>query len=337
MFNARECVFERAADGTPIKTLGIANDITALRKAEQAVRDKTVLLEAVLDNAGEGIIAADANGKVTLINRTATQLFDRSDFNADPTLRRQKYTVLELDNKTVIPPDQTPLARTLRGLTVENHEMIVRGTDEVNRYFLTTGRPLVGDDGTSRGGVVTFRDVTMIKEAQNALAALAVTDDLTQLPNKRALRERLDQLAREGNRGRKFAVVVSDVDHFKKVNDTHGHKTGDEVLTAVARALRSNIRSTDFVGRYGGEEFVVLFTDVDESIAKGLADKLRLAIAGLERPVKITASFGVCANFGPLANDAEGLMKAADEALYRAKHAGRNRVVAHHQPVAMDR
>ena len=125
-------------------------------------------------------------------------------------------------------------------------------------------------------------------------------------------------------------MVVTDVDHFKKVNDNYGHKTGDEVLVAVAKTLKASIRITDFVGRYGGEEFVVLYTDVDEAIAKTLAEKLRAAVAAIGVPVPITASFGVCANAPPHAGDGEALIKAADDALYRAKREGRNRVVASH-------
>ncbi|MGE0398880.1 MAG: diguanylate cyclase [Kofleriaceae bacterium] len=333
-FSARETIFERDEAGRPTKTLGIANDITELKAAQGVAREKTRLLETVLASAGEGILAADQEGQITLINDTAREILGgvTAESIRDPEVRAQRIAIFELDGTTRVSHEEMPLWRAIRGES-SVREIIIRSSGmPQGRYVLTTGRPLVRDDKRVEGGVVTFRDVTALKEAQIALAELAVTDDLTGLPNKRALRQRLEQLAREGARGRKFAVVVTDVDHFKKVNDTYGHKTGDEVLAAVARTLKSSIRITDFVGRYGGEEFVVLYTDVDETIAKVLAEKLRATVASIGVPVPITASFGVCANEVPLASDADGLIKAADEALYRAKRSGRNRVVACHDP-----
>ena len=336
VFDARESIFERDAQGRPTKSLGVANDITALRAAQDHARVQTRLLESVLKSAGEGIVASDASGNLTMINKAAEDLLGLSG-TATYDERLQAYEVYESDKVTVMPRTESPLARALRGETTEAVEMFVRSRKrETGRFLLSTGRPLLDDKGRSLGAVVIFRDVTALKHAQLALTELAVTDDLTRLPNARALRERLALLAREGGRGRQFAAVVVDVDFFKKVNDTYGHKTGDEVLAVVAAMLRDSVRSTDFVARYGGEEFVVLYTDVDEALAKTLAQKLRVAVAAIGQPVAVTASFGVCANVGPFASDGEALIKAADAALYRAKRAGRNRVVAFHQPPEAD-
>lgn len=169
-------------------------------------------------------------------------------------------------------------------------------------------------------------DITELEAARARLADLADTDELTGLPNKRALRARLAQLSLEGARGRKFAIAVADVDHFKRVNDTYGHAVGDQVLAAVAAVLRANTRAVDLVGRFGGEEFVVLYADVDETTAATLAERLRLAIKAIETPVHVTCSFGVCANAGALASNGDRVLEAADAALYRAKRGGRDRV-----------
>ena len=328
---ARETVFERAPDGSVTKTLGVATDITDLKRAENKAVRHAATLAAVLSSAGEGIVAADAHGKVTMVNAAAEAILGTSDQIHDPEARDNHYGVFELDGVTRIAPDDLPLARAIRAEVTNSREVIVRARSKPTRYLIATGRPLpCGDDGGSKGAVVTFSDVTALKKAQLALADLAVTDELTKLPNKRALRERLAILAREGRRGRKFATVVVDVDHFKAVNDTHGHPVGDAVLQHVGQVLREKIRSTDFVARFGGEEFVVLYTDVDESVAATLAEHLREAVATCESPVRITASFGVCSNLGELAGDGDAMIARADEALYRAKRAGRNRVVAHH-------
>jgi diguanylate cyclase (GGDEF)-like protein len=170
-------------------------------------------------------------------------------------------------------------------------------------------------------------DITELKLAQSELARLAVTDEMTGLPNLRALHERLALLLAEAQRGRQFAVVMLDVDHFKVINDTYGHTVGDEALKQIARTLREHVRATDFVARYGGEEFCILFTDVDQHKAFVLADKLRAAIAAISLPVPVTASLGVCARavlHGSI--NADVVIHAADDALYRAKREGRNRV-----------
>jgi diguanylate cyclase (GGDEF)-like protein/PAS domain S-box-containing protein len=179
-------------------------------------------------------------------------------------------------------------------------------------------------------------DITELKLAQAELARLAVTDEMTGLPNLRALHERLSLLIAEAARGRQFALVMLDVDHFKMINDTHGHTVGDAALKQIARTLREHIRATDFVARYGGEEFCILFTDVDQHKAFVLADKLRAAIASITLPFPVTASLGVCASssFGGLSTTAVVLSHAADDALYRAKRAGRNRVDVAVEPSA---
>jgi diguanylate cyclase (GGDEF)-like protein len=184
------------------------------------------------------------------------------------------------------------------------------------------------ENGRPRVLLGVASDITELKLAQGELARLAVTDEMTGLPNLRALHERLSLLVAEGQRGRQFAVVMLDVDHFKVINDTYGHTVGDEALKQIARTLHEHVRATDFVARYGGEEFCILLTDVDQHKAFVLADKLRTAIAAISLPVPVTASLGVCARSALSGPSVGGdvLIHAADDALYRAKRAGRNRV-----------
>lgn len=159
--------------------------------------------------------------------------------------------------------------------------------------------------------------------------ARAATDALTGLANSRAIRETAKRMVAQAVRsGRPLAAILFDLDHFKEVNDRHGHEQGDEVLAAVGTAVAAAVRGGDYVGRYGGEEFVALLPDTDRGGALVVAEKVREAVArirtgDLERP--ITASFGVAALFED-AEDAAELLRAADRAMYRAKRLGRNRV-----------
>jgi diguanylate cyclase (GGDEF)-like protein len=163
-----------------------------------------------------------------------------------------------------------------------------------------------------------------------AIAQLrAATDSLTGLPNARAVQDTLRLLVAQASRMLwPLGAVLLDLDHFKDINDTFGHGIGDEVLAAVGVALQSTVRESDFAGRYGGEEFIMLLPDADRGTTLQVAERVRTAIANINvlgGDSAVTASFGV-AVFPEDAPDAARLVRNADRALYRAKANGRNRV-----------
>ncbi len=165
------------------------------------------------------------------------------------------------------------------------------------------------------------------------LEELATTDGLTGCLNKRAFLEELEKRLRSADRfGRKLSLIVTDIDHFKSVNDTYGHATGDVVIRGLGEVLRRVKRETDVVARFGGEEFCVLCEETDTEGAKLLAERVRTELAASVYPcdlgkVQVTASLGV-ATFPQSGKDGSALFEAADRALYAAKHGGRNRVCA---------
>jgi len=165
-----------------------------------------------------------------------------------------------------------------------------------------------------------------------AIAELrAATDVLTGLPNNRAVRDTLKRMVAHANRtGTSLVAGLLDLDHFKQVNDTYGHGRGDEVLAAVGEVLRSSLRESDFAGRFGGEEFLVLLPDTDLAGGFEVAESMRQAIAQIQLPGferQITASFGL-AVVPEDGTDADTLARNADRALYSAKSRGRNRTEA---------
>lgn len=180
----------------------------------------------------------------------------------------------------------------------------------------------------------TFQLSYDLHKAYGRARELAHTDELTGLANRRAFLEHgkatFDQARRYK---RSLSLVMFDIDHFKRINDTHGHAAGDEVLRAVAAAVRRIARSADSAGRLGGEEFALLLPETFRDAAAQLAERLRREMADLaiEMPgetLRVTCSFGV-AEQGPDAPSLDALLDRADQALYRAKAEGRNRVVQH--------
>lgn len=177
-----------------------------------------------------------------------------------------------------------------------------------------------------------LRYALKLDETLAKLRQLAQRDELTQLYNRREFQR---MLAEEWNRSvrfqRPFSLVMADIDHFKRINDTHGHQTGDEVLRHVASLLAGQVRTVDRVARYGGEEFALIMVETDRKHAIDGIKRLGVLLAetpcivSRELTIDVTLSAGVACSDGDATN-AEGLIAAADKALYAAKNAGRNRI-----------
>ena len=172
-------------------------------------------------------------------------------------------------------------------------------------------------------------------EIQEVLRHQATHDHLTGLWNRRMILNALDPEVNRAARGNQaIAVALADIDHFKRINDTHGHGAGDEVLKGVADRMRSALRSYDAIGRYGGEEFLLVLPNCESTAAVDVVERARSAVTAKpleagETALDVTISAGVAWATGKV--EAAALIQAADEALYRAKEAGRNRVEG--QPV----
>ncbi len=198
--------------------------------------------------------------------------------------------------------------------------------------------PVVEADGETQGFVAVIRDVTDEHLRTQKLIDAALTDPLTGLYNRRGLERRLGLLhERASSTAPVLTWIMADIDHFKQVNDNHGHDGGDAVLKAVAASLKAAGRDGDTLARFGGEEFVLLLVDTPEAAAGQVADRLRRGVEALSvttggHTVRVTASFGVAQQVP--AETWTAALERADAAMYRAKHAGRNRVVLACAPAA---
>ena len=172
--------------------------------------------------------------------------------------------------------------------------------------------------------------LVLLSDEDRRLLTRATTDPLTSLPNRAAFLERARlEVQRAERTGRSLAVVLFDLDHFKSVNDRFGHAAGDRTLAAAALAIARTIRGIDVAGRWGGEEFVLLLVEADESTAGPAVERIRAAVASPPTPrvpVSVTASAGIAIHHGLFERTSiEGLVRRADAALYEAKRAGRDR------------
>ncbi|NUN47604.1 MAG: diguanylate cyclase [Candidatus Brocadiae bacterium] len=316
------------ADQEALGTLSdLISDALQLRVAHAALAEQAETLLRIVGSAGEGIIVVDPRGHFILFNNRAEELLGRGAEDVSLEKWSEIYGVFREDGVTRFPAGDLPLARALRGESTNHVPLIIRSARMGRDVKIeVSGRPIRGPEGIQVGAMVTFGEVTSFRAEQARLAGEARTDPLTGLANRRALEERLALHAAEASRGRKVAVLMADLDHFKRINDSAGHAEGDRVLRQAAEAFRGTVRSTDLVARYGGEEFCVVLPDAGTKEAVEIAEKLRRRVNGAVGPAELTVSIGVASTEALGLLPARELLEAADRALYHAKVGGRDRV-----------
>lgn len=299
-----------------------------------------------LDTLAEGLLVLDHNERIVLANRA----FTRATGTQDEHLIGKPVDSVPFVPKDDAPAEALPWTEVIRsGTTVKGRLFAIETPGEEDRTFSVSASPIHDENGKQRGVLASFEDVshlerkkrelkTMvdylrvssdeIKRQNRELTRLATRDSLTGCLNRRAFFERFDAEWKKSERyGDELSVMMVDVDHFKSINDTHGHSMGDEVLREVGAALQKTARETDIVCRYGGEEFAVLMPNTCIDEAQIAAERLRIAISRLKfQVVAITASLGVSSR-SQKAQDPQALLDQADKCLYVAKRGGRNRVV----------
>ncbi|HXH01889.1 MAG TPA: biofilm regulation diguanylate cyclase SiaD [Candidatus Competibacteraceae bacterium] len=178
---------------------------------------------------------------------------------------------------------------------------------------------------------ISDRYQTMLREVNQTLRELSIRDALTGLYNRRYMLERLStEAALVQRQGTSFGLAICDIDHFKRINDRHGHDAGDQVLAEIACCLHGSLRDYDVCARWGGEEFLFLFPETDSAAALAIMERLRTTVAELcplieGSPLALSISAGITEH---RAQDAiRDSLRRADHALYQAKHSGRNRCV----------
>ncbi len=299
----------------------ICSDISLIKAQQTALNTANFWLDAALANLSHGLCLFGADGRLKVFNRRFCDIF------ALPTARVRAGMML--DDVLV----ESSLGRETLGRLLHGAKLKARTEPQGEQVFLlphdrqisTAHRPLDGG-----GWLATFEDVTERIEAQRKIAFMARHDALTGLPNRVLFGERVELAISAARRGNSFALLCLDLDHFKQVNDTLGHPTGDDLLREVSTRIRKHLSDNDTFARLGGDEFAIIKAHLeDASDAAALAKKILEALASPfhlgSNKVGVSASIGI--SIAPDDGDEyDHLLKKADMALYRAKADGRNAI-----------
>jgi len=314
--------------------LAFIRDISFRVQAERSLYIEKAFFQSLFDNAPEGIVLVTPESIITRANRAFLQLFGWSEKEVigknidelltDKETRKEAYSITheikdgaELKREietTRLKKDGTPLDVSIIGVpvTINDEKLAVYGI-----YRDITGRKI---------------NERALKEATARLEELARTDPLTGLLNRRGLLGMMEyEIKRARRSGKRFSIIMGDIDHFKEINDLFGHDTGDLILENLAEIMKKSLRAQDLIARWGGEEFLILLPETTLAGARCAAEKLRKNIMDHVHHIRdmefnVTITFGVCELKEDL--DSEICIKRADNALYRGKEGGRNRVMS---------
>ena len=313
-------------------------------KTEHALRESEMRFRLIAENGSDVVSLYSTEGRIVYISPSCERVLG---FLPEEMPRMAPFAIVhQLDVERL----QRHFNQVLRGQPVASIQVRMMHKTGRHLWLEMMWRSVLNEAGQVTQLQVSSRDITeskqnerrleeaqrklqqqqdMLHDANSKLTELAAVDGLTQLRNRRAFQERLEDETRRWRRhGNDVSLVLLDIDHFKLYNDTFGHPKGDEVLRAVGRLLRRSLRASDFAARYGGEEFAIILPNTNEAGALHVAEALRRAIESATWEDRaITASVGV-ATMSEGISTADELVDAADRALYRSKQAGRNRVTA---------
>ncbi|QGG49065.1 sensor domain-containing diguanylate cyclase [Heliorestis convoluta] len=323
----------------PCFILGIARDVTKYKALTRQLAEHQALLKSLMNSMPDIVFYKDTEGHYLGCNKDFEKLVGKTESE-----------IVGLKDVDLFPPEIVALYQEQEHLLMKTKktqrvEVFLTNAKRQRRFYDTMKTLFTGPRGEEFGLIGVNRDITELVQAKleaeiarDEAQHMASTDFLTGVLTRRALIQRLEG---EINRTRRhtnsvLSMIFTDIDYFKKVNDTYGHQAGDRVLQVVTQLLQSRLRSYDTIGRSGGEEFMIILPDTPREGAFKVAEELRLILSttpielftnkNQKTVVQVTASFGVATMLDSECKEIDDLIREGDHALYKAKEKGRNRV-----------
>lgn len=309
------------ANGSPEEVthfVSVQQDVTERRRLDAQVR----LLSTALEVSSDPVLITDADASITYVNKAFEMV---TGYARDEILGRNPRILQSGMHQAA---DYRQLWGSLQRGETYRGEFVDRCRDGSLVHLEQTITPVRDTRGHITHYVSIGRDVTERARMEDEIRRMANTDWLTGLANRLSIGKTLEsEIERSRRYERPLSLVMFDIDAFKALNDQYGHEAGDEVLTQVAKTVSGLVRDADAVGRWGGEEFMLVVPESDAASAAELAEKLRRSLAAIEFPGRppVTASFGATALRAE--DDSRSFARRVDAAMYQAKEGGRNRVV----------
>jgi two-component system cell cycle response regulator len=325
---------------------------------ELRMREETGQEMGLVEAAGETMIEAEPTGAILIVEdrpesvawfraglEPKNQLSEVADFDQAMEMARREDFDLIVVSLGVRDFDALRLCSSLRSVPRARHTPILAIVNEGETHKLVQAldmgvndyltRPIDRNELHARVRTQLRRKHYSDRLRQNVQQSfeMAITDQLTGLHNRRYMARHLSTLIKNASPTKPISFLVMDIDHFKAINDTHGHDSGDEVLKEFASRIGANVRGVDLACRYGGEEFVIVMPDTDVKVACTVAERLRQNVENKPFPlsrvsegIRVTVSIGIASSTSS-EDSSEEILHRADQALYRAKREGRNRVI----------
>ena len=304
-------------------------DITVQKHAEKALRESEEKYRLLFENSVEGIFQTTPDAQYLSVNPSFLRLFGLS------SQEEQLEHFKDIGKQYVNPGDREKFRKMIESNDiVKDFETQLLKKDGTPVWVCLNARTVRDESGVLLYYEGFLQDITERKQAQDELYQVAIHDHLTGICNLRYVFERLNAIVEERQREiRDFFLSIIDLNFFKKINDTHGHPAGDYILREFALILSDSFRPYDLVGRYGGEEFIVVAMNIDIAQTRNMLERFRDIVKARifdfnGNQIRLTFSAGVANTHEPgLEMTVEALIRKADERLYLAKQQGRDRIV----------
>lgn len=307
--------------GKPYQYISIRNDITARKKMEEELKENKEMYQLITENSSDLLATINHEGIIQYTSLSHKKILD---YNKDEMISQPILNYIHPEDKGLFQHSFESLTKMDGPLNIEYRLQKKNGT-----YRDVETKMTIVEFNNDEIIVLAMRDITKRKKSENMVRHLAFHDTLTDLPNRRYFMKHLrDEVIRSKSESKMFAVMFLDLDHFKQVNDSWGHETGDIILHKTAERLQSSVRKNDVIARLGGDEFTALLKDItsrDEvlEIIKRIRENFESPLEVTQRPITVSFSIGVAMYPGD-GLDADLLLTRADTALYAVKESGRS-------------